>query len=257
MAEAFIQAGELADALDVLRDHLLHQPSDNTARRMLIAVCQRIEDETVWREGLAASAQLAAPAAEDLYARSVLWERLGDLPRAIEAQQAALARQPGDERLIERLVTLHMAWGDDAGALVLVRAQPRSWRWLQWEGDILVHQGDHILATARYGLALTQLDQLPPHPYLENLKARMLLARAHAYRRAGLLDPAWSHYTAAQTLIPDDPMIPFCQGLIAATSQQWETALAMCRGALAAAAPAVQAEMQLELQAYPDLARRL
>lgn len=257
LAEAFIQAGELADALEALRAHLDAQPEDDAARRLLIAVSQRAENAATWHEALAASRELAAPTAADLHTRSVLWEQLGDLPRAIEAQQTALAQHPDDERAGERLVTLHIAAADYAAALELVRAQPRTWRWLQWEGDILACQGDDLLATARYGLALAQLEHLPPHPYFENMKARMLLARAHAYRRAGLLEPAHAHYTAAARHIPDDPMIPFCRGLIAAASGDLSNAVTLCREALASAAPAVQAEMQRELQHTPELARQL
>ena len=72
---------------------------------------------------------------------SVLHERLGDTAKAIESMHKAHKLAPADERLSERLLNLLMNHKQYAAALELVREQDKSWRWLQYEGDVLVCMG--------------------------------------------------------------------------------------------------------------------
>src|SRR5690606_40132974 len=131
-------------------------------------------------------------------------------------------------------------------ALLVVVGLPREWRWLQWEGDALALRGDHLLATARYGLALAQLDDLVTEAnarYFAPIQARLLLARAGAYRRAGLLDQADEHYAAAGQLVPDDPSIPFNRGMLAWLRGDEAQALKLCRDALKSASDNVRSHL--------------
>ena len=255
MAEAFIHAGELSDALDALDQ----QPGDE-ARRLRAAVLLRLDQP---QAALAELAQVATPTAQDHVQRSVMLERGGDMDGALAAMQAARGMQPENERMTERVLNLLLARNDLQAALALVREQPRTWRWLQWEGDVLVLLGDDQKATAHYGLALAQLEaQHDPAAvrYVTPALARLLLARAHAYRRLDDLDSAEAHYTAAAQLVPDEPAIPFYHGLLLAQRGDAAGALALCREALEAAPPVLRDALWREIAGdgrYGQLAQGL
>ncbi len=217
LAAAFLQTGELNDALDALNQHLAQQPQDDRARRMRIGVCKHLGGDHL-NTALTDFEQIVAPEADDAILHSTLLEQAERPNEAVDVLAQAYDQWPAHERLTERYLHLLLARGRTETALMVVRGLPRVWRWLQWEGDALVARGDHLLATARYGLALAQLDDLVTEAnanYFASIQARLLLVRAGAYRRAGLLEQADEHYTAAGQLIPDDPAIPFNQGMLA------------------------------------------
>jgi tetratricopeptide (TPR) repeat protein len=259
LAEAFIQTGELADALQAIDQQLGARPDDDHARRLRAAVLLRLD---ALADALHTLDQLAVPGAADHAQRAIILERGGDLPGALAAMRAAHEADPADSRLTERYIRLLSASGEHELALALARSQPRTWRWLQWEGDLLAQSGDDRMATARYGLALAQLEAQPDEAaagYLAPLRARLLLARAHAYRRLGEYALAGEHYAAADDIMPNDPAIPFYRGLIHAAQGDSETAEALCRAALQQAAPEVAAGLRAELadDEYGDLRQRL
>jgi tetratricopeptide (TPR) repeat protein len=255
LAAAFIQTGELNDALEALDAHLAQQPQDDRARRMRIGVCKHLGDGHL-NTALTDFAQIHTPKAEDYIQHSTLLEQVGRADDALYVLAAAHSRWPEHERLTERYLHLLLAHGKTDTALTVVRGQPHVWRWLQWEGDTLAAQGDDTLATARYGLALAQLeDQVTDSNarYFAPIQARLLLARAGAYRRLGMFDQADEHYTDAGKLIPDDPAIPFNQGLLAWQRGDSERALSLCQKALEAASRSLRAHLLAELDAEPDL----
>ena len=255
LAAAFIQTGELNDALDALNAHLAQQPQDDRARRMRIGVCKHLGGEHL-HTALADYAQIQTPVANDAIQHSILLEQAERPDEAIDVLARAHEQWPADERLTERYLHLLLARGRTETALMVVGRLPRVWRWLQWEGDALAIRGDHLLATARYGLALAQLaDQVTAGSarYFAPIQTRLLLARAAAYRRAGLLDQAGEHYAAAGQLIPDDPSIPFNQGLLAWLRGDTEQALRLCRGALEAASDNVRNHLLADLQSDPEM----
>lgn len=262
LADAFIQAGELADALDALDQHLSANPADDNARRLQAGVLLRLGGADNLRAALATLARISTPTARDHLHRALILEQQGEADSALAAMQAAHDSAPGDERLTEHYITLLVNHGQAQTALALVRSQPRTWRWLQWEGDLLVKLGDDHMATARYGLALAQLDEQHDPAvdrYLAPVMARLLLARAHAYRRLGDFASAEAHYTSAGDFIPDDPAIPFNRGLLRAAQGDLEGAVALCRPALDAASDVVRAGLRGELadSRYRGLAARL
>ncbi|MCA9912121.1 MAG: tetratricopeptide repeat protein [Anaerolineae bacterium] len=257
MADAFIQAGELPDALDALNQHLQDHPDDAAALRLRISVQLRMGDEESLLAALVDTESLAQKSAEDYQQISVIQQRLGNLGAAEDAMRAALGLAPGDVRMSERLVDLLQQEGELQGALEIVREQERSWKWLQWEGDLLAQLGDHTMATARYGLALAQLSEYEGQmrmDYLQALQARLLLARADSYRHLGQYDVSRQHYEEAQKLLPEDPAIAFNLGILAALSGELAAGVAQCRTALQSAPDAMRQEMLTSVQKDPSLA---
>lgn len=244
LAVAFIQAGELDDALAALNQHLDKNPADDRVRRIRINVLRHLNDP---QAALADFAHLSDHTADDALQRSTLLEQANDLKGAGDSLAAACERWPGHERIAERYVQVLINAGQLEAALDVVRQQPRAWRWWQWEGDLLAQMGDDTTATARYGLALAGLeDHLTP--YLAPLKARLLLARAHAYRRLGHIDLAEEHYRAAEAIIPDDPLIPFLRGLLCLLRGDYDDALNLCRPVFDSVSDSLREQMLTELR---------
>lgn len=256
LAEAFIRTGELADALDALSAHLAVQPNDADARRLRAAVLLRQGDPASLQAALADLAALPDLTADDLIQQSVVYERSGQIGAALDAARQALALRPSDERLAERLVWLLTAYGDPLSALEVVRAQPRTWRWLEREGDLLARLGDWAAAAARYELALAQLETAFPvsSAFVDGLRAAALLKQAEAFRRLDDAGNAANCLDAAETLTPTEPLIPFLRGLLLAQAGNTADALALCAPAYALASAALRAEMRRALTDDPRLA---
>ncbi|MEO8393720.1 MAG: hypothetical protein ABI700_12085, partial [Chloroflexota bacterium] len=87
LAEAFIQTGELGDALDALNQHLQAQPDDEGARRLRASVLLHLPNRA--REALADLDALAAPSTDDLLLRAQTLEALGDSEAAFAAIEQA------------------------------------------------------------------------------------------------------------------------------------------------------------------------
>jgi tetratricopeptide (TPR) repeat protein len=256
LAEAFIHTGELSDALDALNAHLADAPHDADARRLRAAVLLRRGDDPSLGRALDDLAALPAPDADDWAQQATIHERMGAADRALDAARRALALRPADERLAARLTDLLAAGGALDEALGLVRTQPRTWRWLEREGDLLAQTGDSVTASARYGLALVQLEAAfpPDDPVAASLRAAVLLKRAEVFRRQDNLDSAAVCLDAAAALTPAEPFIPFLRGLLRALAGDEAGALALCGPACDGASPALHAEMQRALAGDARLA---
>lgn len=247
LATAFIQTGELDDALDALDAHLAENAGDDVVRRMRASVLLRLASPEQLDRALADLQQLVDATPDDLQQQSIIYEKQGDLDQAIAMMQQTVSLQPQNERYAERLLQLTIAYGDLDAALELVRQQERTWRWLQWEADILAQMGNDMLATARYGLVLAMLDDLADSDHIAAIKARVLLARAACYMRLGLTDIAREHFLAAQKIYPNDPTIDFNLGLLRYLEGETEAGIAECRAAYIGANPTVQEQMRLSL----------
>lgn len=255
LAAAFIKTGELDDALLALSEQLAQQPNDMSARRLRVQVLLRLGTTLDLQQALTDWQALPEPTTADYVEQSIIYERLDELPAAIMAMQTASTTKPHNERLAERLLMLMLKAERLEEALALVRQQGTSnWRWLEREGDVLVALGDDTLATARYGLVLAKLEQLAgtlQANYLQALRGRVLLARAHAYRRLDYLDIAREHYEAAQLIFPQDPVIPFNLGLLLAMAGERAEATEQCRAAYGQASVQLQVEMQRSVAQDP------
>ena len=246
-AAAFIQAGELDDALNALNQHLDQQADDQEALRLRLQVLRYFPGEDSQRMAHQDFAKLAESSAQDYLNLALIMAPA----EALEYLRGAHDLWPENNVLTERYIRLLVAERELEAALTVVRQQDTRWHWLQWEGDLLVEQGDDMTATARYGLALARVEQMPPDPYLEPIKARLRLARATAYRRLGFYDQADGDYAAAEQMIPDDPAIPFNRGLIAWWRGNRQQAVELCSAALDRASAVLRSEMLSSIQADP------
>lgn len=262
IAEACLQAGEVQEALQALEDHLQASP-DDAGRRLHAALLLRLHsDEAGLRQALADLDALSHEETDDMVQRSILYEKLGDAKAAQAQMRRALEDRPDDERLAERLVWLLRQARHLNEALDLIRQQARTWRWLRWEGDLLAEMGDDATASARYGLAMAQMEaqfDLSAEVHLAAQHAQMAGARASAFSRMGLVTAAEECYAiAAQRL--KDPVIDFNRGLLHLLSGELDEAEALCRAGLAAASEEVRATMLAELRGnerYATLLLRL
>lgn len=259
MAEACLQAGEVQDALQALEDHLKASP-DDAGRRLHAALLLRLRsDEAGLRRALADLDALSEEETDDLVQRSILYEKLGDAKAAQAQMRRTLEDRPDDERLVERLVWLLRQAGQLNEALALIRQQVRTWRWLRWEGDLLAELGDDTTASARYGLAMAQMEaqfDLSAEKHLAAQYAQMALARGNAFSRMGLVAAAEESYAiAAQHL--KDPGLDFNRGLLRLLSGELDEAEALCRAGLAAVSEAVRVTLWAELRAEERYARLL
>lgn len=233
LANAFLQTGEYDDALDALNQQIAEKPDDSDARLLRASLLIRLGDATQLEQAIADIEAVNNPSAETYRLLSLAYERQQQLDKAVYAVRKAHDLQPDDERLTERLVTLLRDNHEIDEAIAIVREQPRTWRWLQWEGDLLLEAGNAVLAVARYGLVLAQLNDVDMRDdYRNAMKLRLLSARATAYRRMQQYDLAIEHYKAAQILMPNDITLKFNIGVLEALNGNLDNGLAIAKDAL-------------------------
>lgn len=256
LADAFIRAGELEDALDALNQQLADPAADqrDDTLRLRAAVLARFPDQPErLRAALGDYAALAAPTADDEDRRAALHERLGDVRAAVDALGRARALAPDDSRLTERQVALLVehGWLDEAAALVA--ALPETWQWLTWRGDIAIDRKRDAEALGHYAAALAlfeaHVDQ--SSKLAANLRAQLLIKRARAYRHLKRCAEAEADYLAAEAIIPNDPTIMFNRGLLAYDCKGLRRALPLCRDALDLAPPGLRDWMRQKLREDP------
>lgn len=251
LADAFIKAGELQDALDALNDQLTDHPDDDTARHLRAQVLLRLGTPPQLQ---AALDDLNAMQQPDHYMQSVIYERLGDPAAALQAAVTAhdtLTDEREKSRALERRLDLMRKSGQLDAALALALEHD----WVQWAADAAADLHDDARAITYYQQALERVERLfdiMTDAIAANIRARVLLKRGGAYHRLGKLDAADADYAAAAETIPDDPMIAFNRGLIAAEQGDPTTAQTHVQGALADAPPALRDIMAVELRSKPE-----
>lgn len=257
LAHAFIRSGELTDAVEALNQQLTAHPHDDEARRLRASVLLRLPGEPPLEQALNDLSALSHKTAADYVQMSILDERLNQLDGALEAMLQACQIAPHDERLVERLLGLYVKCGNTAAALALAQNQPRTWRWLQWEADLLLLRQEFVAAVGCYGQVLAQIDaryDLRVNQVMGAIRTRILLARAYALRRSGQYAAAKADYDYAKRYYPDDETINFNCGLLLALQGQLSAAVQQCRAAMQATTnPELLAEMQRTLAAEPEL----
>ena len=251
LANAFIQAGELDDALDALNQHLEAHPEDDEARRLRVQVLMRKAGEIQWGKIMEDSLALKNPTVDDYLQMSSLSERMNDYESAIFFAAEALKLKPEDNSLIERRIRLILeADGDLIVVGQLLEQLPQHWRWLSWRGEIALLDSDFGSAVSHFSAALEHLEHTMDTvkvSFAANLKAQILIKRADVYQRLQSLSEADADYVAAEQIIPNDPMIPFNRGLIALLQGDSERGIELCWSAYTNAPAALREEMQKAL----------
>ncbi len=250
LAEAFIQTGELQDAVDALKEHLNAQPLDDSARRLLASVLMRMPDKEKVDEAVRHLEVLRT--AEDYVMLGQIRERSGDeYETVIDEFYEAWRLKPGDERItemyVERLCQSSEMRDHIARAMQALLQMPRTWRWLQWAGDISVQASSYAWAIMYYNEALADLERkvdTKNNAFTANMKANLLLKRANAYLEAQELEAAEGDYDAAQKIVPNDVGITFQRGLVAFWRGQHDAAVRLCREAMQTSSPELQIHMK-------------
>ncbi|MDX1991808.1 MAG: tetratricopeptide repeat protein [bacterium] len=263
LANAFLQTGELDDALDALNQHLAASPDDAEALRLRAQIKGRHDMESR-RAALADLERLPDLSVEDVFLRLAILTSLDETEAAQATILEALAQFPQDERLAERGVDFLREIGKLTEARALVAQQPPSWRWHQWAGMLAAEDGDFAAAVEAYSGAIAELE----HRYRFDLSApaRILdtgsdaaaltvvaaygslrLARGHALLRLNRLGEAEADYAAAAAILPNDETIRFYQGIIAALQGNLDEAERFCRVTLQGVNEALCAVLRDEL----------
>lgn len=260
LAQAFIKTGEIQDAREALDEHLDAHPDDQEVLRMRAEVLMRFDNEQAWQLAVADYQQLETMTAQDILRYSVLMEKLARMEQAKAVLRQSVERFPDDVRLLERYVHCLQQSGDYAEALKLVGQQPRNWRWLQWQADILREQGNFKQAIVAYTDALSALQAHiagMDKNWSDSLQARLLLARANCYLRRQDYLHAESDINTAKAFVADEPILDFYRGLIYHAQGNADEALVTLQRALNNASGQVAAEMWQELSAEVDLLQQL
>ncbi|MEP7293715.1 MAG: hypothetical protein ABI835_18145 [Chloroflexota bacterium] len=248
LAEAFISAGELDDALVALDQQLAAASSDDDARRLRIEVLIRLPGRE--REALADLDALGELTPDDHLLRAQIYETLGEEDSAFASVEQAWTLHP-DSRSTELLLRWLYRRGAAERALILLADQPKSWKWLGWSGDFHALSGNDAIAAEHYGAALDQLAELETNAITETQRAKLLLKRADAYRRLQRFAAAAADYKAAEMIIPTDPMIGFSQSLLACEQGDLQQAVSLYRMAFGRCPEDLRAIMENTLSDDP------
>jgi len=230
LANAFLLAGEISDARQVLADYFANAPTLNDqdheqAVRMWVDILGH-GDEADQRLASDEYDRLVVLSPTDHIKRAMIYYRLGDIAMARDILQTAQTKYPQDDRLCESLLFIYQKMGDAQAGLSLIKTLPKKWVWSRWAGDFAVIAGDFVLAIASYSDATMALEARyglyddTPATILSSPKmtdaegltimgvyAELLLARAEAYRGNGQPDEARRDEARAKRLIPDDPTL--------------------------------------------------
>ena len=279
LAEAYLQAGELEDALEALNQHITTTADDTSCRLRASILSRQLQTEAL-QQALHDLDALEVDTPDDVILRSSIHQKLGNGINALEVVLAGHERFPDDDRLTERCLYLLRVQGKVEQARVLVATLPQSWRWSQWAGDLA--RDDHALqdALAHYSAAINTLESLyaldtaQPAGILQNdqlsdavaltimaIYARLRAVRGDVYDQSGDAVKADADYAIAQSIIPDDPLIQLSRAFLAAKQGAMDTAKDRCAGALKIASddlrrtyllPRIYTSPYIELHALAD-----
>jgi tetratricopeptide (TPR) repeat protein len=268
LAEAFIQTGELQDAVAALKEHLNAQPLDDSARRLLASVLMRLPGKENTEEAVRHLEVLRT--AEDYVMLGLIKERSGEEYEPVIDEFYYAWRLDGNnerigemyiERLIQAGTQRHL--GDALStALGVILHMPRTWRWLKWAGDISVQMSAYSWAVMYYNEAIADLERqfdTQNNAFSANLKANLVLKRANTYLNLKELDAAEADYQLAETIVPGDVTITFQRGLLAFLRGNLDEAIRLCQTGLKAASETLSWHMRATLiqEQYAPLAALL
>lgn len=265
LAEAFLHAGELDEALDALNHHLAATPTDENARRTRAQVLARIGllrgEPHHLNAALADLNTIQSPSTEDITRRVNVLLQLGDTEAAHDLLSETWANNahPKDPRILELLLESLYQRAEPAQAIEILFDQPKTSRWLRWTGDFHALKGDHRVALEYFCSALDQLEESTQDAtpasqgFINNLRGQLILRRAEIHTKLALYEAAELDYLEAEALISNDPMIPFLRGIaIYHQSDRLEEAVTLCKTTLnTATSKRIRAEMHTLLSEKP------
>jgi tetratricopeptide (TPR) repeat protein len=251
LADAFIRAGELADALDALNQQLTDNPGDDDARRLRAQVLMRLLGDTQLRQAVDDLEKIMQPTADDELRRALLLEQLGEFEGALKVIGAVHAANPQNEQLAERYFWLLFRLRRYTDARELLQHMPRSWDWRMRAGDLATEDGNAEHAPEYYSEALELLGEqfnLATDAFARPIQTQLLMSRGQAYATLTRFHEAEADYTAAQALMPDDPMIPFWRSFVLLELGRADEALDLCRLTLTGANANYRDRMQEQIR---------
>lgn len=228
LAEAFIQTGELQDALDALDQQLEDHPADDEARRLRIKVVMRMPDPVSLTPLLRELDKLSALTADDYVQKSVIMQQLSRFKESSSALGRAHMLKPDDLRITENLVRAFIRSEDFDSAKMLLADLPRTWGWLRYAGEIAGKQGDYQSALKVYDEAIDDLDRklkTNDNPILVDNKIGFMSMRAICYSRLNQFDKAEAEYAEMERLEPRVPYNRLWRGFAIARSGDSERAV--------------------------------
>lgn len=253
LADAFLKADELDDALAALDTYLEEAPADDQALRLRANIHARMPHTESFESALHDIVHLSHRLPEDFILHSTLLERLGRTDEAAHILNEGAGQYPDSERLTERCVQFFAETNQIAVACEHLERLGTNWRSWQWAGDLAVQVGDDEAAHTHYSASLDDLGpDLPPE--LHPTAARLRLVRAGCALRLARFAAAARDYALAADLIPTDPTIRFNQGIATFLDGQRDQGIRLCENALAASPQALKDDFYRFLSADPEFA---
>lgn len=256
MAEAFLKAGELDDALEALCEHLADHPLDAEALRLRGRLYGRIGRAS---EALADYAAITQPEPDDHIEQANILSADGQAASAIVLLRDAHEAHPTCSRLAERLIRLLV----DAGEVVearriagdmgdMMQGTRSGWGWWSRAGDLAMMNDDPRTAAEYYGRAIGHFQRTADalSPVMQNVMGGWYCARAAAYIALDAPEAALRDYRTAAELIPDDASIRFQIGLLIfqhGDAAERDGGREMARDAWRAMSPLVRAHAAADL----------
>jgi tetratricopeptide (TPR) repeat protein len=255
LAEAFIQTGELQDALDALNQHLEATPADDDARRLRVQVLIRMRDSGSYHAALEDLARLMHLTSQDKTNRYVILDRLEDSAGALEAVEELYEDDPSDQRVAEWLFDRAITLKEYALADEVLKTMPRSSGWLTNAGHLASVSGHLEDAPGYYTDALKQLGveyDLSTSKFARPIHVGLLLVRARTYVTLKKFHEASEDYAAAQAIMPDDPLIGFWHSYVLLDLGHIQEAVVTCRIALQTSQGPLKSQMVNYLRSRLD-----
>ncbi len=227
VAEAFIQAGELTDALETLDQ----ADNDDEVFRLKASICTRLDDEEYLILALQNLVAIEEKTPEDYILQSIVLERQVYITEALITLAQAVADFPEHERLLERYIQLLAQQSQISTARTII-AGKTDWHWKQWAGDLALRAGDYHNAELNYTHAITAAQSLAQTKAFQAIIARLYLARAEVFQTIAQYAAAEADLRNALGFVPDDTSIHFKIGVIQALQGKTKTAQRTCKEAL-------------------------
>jgi hypothetical protein len=183
LANAHLEAGDLDDALAALDAELTENPDNDDALRLRAGILIRAATDDGYRRALEDLNHLREPTVEDIVQKAYSLNELYEIDAALEQIETAV--RLGGQRYVGDQISILMSAFRFAEARALVDTMPRTWRWLEFSGDLAVRHEGPARAIQDYTLALEAIDALPADPLtapiLASSRARLLCGRARMF----------------------------------------------------------------------------